>query len=177
MIGQQQESTHAEARCYRHVVATITPSHTALCVSNLERSLRFYTEGLGYEVQERFETGDEVAGLCEIEMPTPITMCAQFLAKDGVRLELVHWPEPGVHGTPSRTRNQLGLTHLSYEVTDLAEVEARLVSLGATVIEGTRTHTDRPTYEVDMVFLADPDGTRIELVEHHAVEGSDASGT
>jgi catechol 2,3-dioxygenase-like lactoylglutathione lyase family enzyme len=158
-------------------VATITPSHTALCVSNLERSLRFYTEGLGYEVQERFETGDEVAGLCEIEMPTPVTMCAQFLAKDGVRLELVHWPEPGVHGTPSRTRNQLGLTHLSYEVTDLRAVEARLVSLGATVIEGTRTHVDRPTYQVDMVFLADPDGTRIELVEHRAAEGSDASGT
>ena len=79
-------------------------------------------------------------------------------------------------GHRQRTRNHLGLTHLSYEVTDLPTVEARLVSLGATVIEGTRTHVDRPTYQVDMVFLADPDGTRIELVEHHTVEGSDASG-
>jgi lactoylglutathione lyase len=167
----------AGARCYGPVVAMITPSHTAVCVSNLERSLRFYTEGLGYQVLEGFETGDEVAGLCEIEMPPPIQMYAQFIAKDGVKLELVHWPTPGVHGTPSRTRNQLGLTHLSYEVTDLPAVEARLVAFGGTVIEGSRTHVDTAAYQVDLVFLADPDGTRIELVEHRAVEGVDGSGS
>jgi catechol 2,3-dioxygenase-like lactoylglutathione lyase family enzyme len=147
-------------------MASINVSHTALCVSDLERSVHFYTEGLGYELMERFEAGGEVAGLCEIDDPAPIEMCVQFIAKDGVRLELVHWPSPGVHGRPSQSRNELGLTHLSYEVTDLPAVEARLISLGARPIEGSRLHVDRETYQVDMVFLADPDDTRIELVEH-----------
>jgi catechol 2,3-dioxygenase-like lactoylglutathione lyase family enzyme len=150
-------------------MATVAISHTALCVSDLERSMRFYIEGLGYEVLHRLEAGDEVAGLCEVEPPHPIEMYAQFLAKDGVKLELVHWPSPGVHGEPSHSRNQLGLTHLAFDVTDLPTVEARLISLGAKLIEGSRLHVDKGTFTVDLVFLADPDGTRIELVERHVV--------
>jgi lactoylglutathione lyase len=150
-------------------MATTAISHTALCVSDLERSTRFYAEGFGYELLERHETGDEVAGLCEIKMPPPIRMHAQFMAKDGVKLELIHWEAPGVFGEPSQSRNQLGLTHLSYEVTDLPAVEARLLALGAKLIDGTRTRVDTEKYRIDLVFLADPDGTRIELVEHSPV--------
>ena len=48
-------------------------------------------------------------------------------------------------------------------VDDLPAVVARLVALGARVLEDTRTHVDIPGGGVDIVFLADPDGVRIEL--------------
>ena len=85
------------------------------------RALRFYTDGLGFEVAETFTAGDEVAPLGEITSGAKMT--SQTIVKDGVRLELLWWPEPGCVGTPSTQRNQLGLTHLSFVVDDIADTE------------------------------------------------------
>ncbi|MET0758000.1 MAG: VOC family protein [Mycobacterium sp.] len=144
-------------------MARINLLHAGLCVSNLENSLRFYTDGLGFVVAETFTAGDEVAPLGEITSGAKMT--SQTIVKDGVRLELLWWPEPGCVGTPSTPRNQLGLTHLSFVVDDIADTEARLVALGAEVIESTRSRIDTGSGAVDLVFLTDPDGTRIEIVK------------
>jgi lactoylglutathione lyase len=138
-------------------------SHAGLCVADLAASLRFYTEGLGYEVAEGYDVGDEVADT--LEVPHGVQLRSQMIVKDGTKLELLGWTSPAVVGTPSTARNQLGLTHLSFDVDDLPAVEARLVALGATVIESTRTHIDMGEATLDLLFLADPDGTRIELME------------
>ena len=42
---------------------------------------------------------------------------------------------------------------------------AKVLLDGATVIESTRTHIDMGPASLDLLFLADPDGTRIELME------------
>jgi catechol 2,3-dioxygenase-like lactoylglutathione lyase family enzyme len=144
-------------------MATVRLSHTGLCVSDLETSLRFYTEGLGFEVAEGYDVGDEVADT--LEVPHGVVLRSQMIVKDGAKIELLGWTSPPVEGRPSSTRNQLGLTHLSFEVEDLPAVEARLVELGAQVIESTRTRIDLGDATLDLLFLADPDGTRIELME------------
>jgi catechol 2,3-dioxygenase-like lactoylglutathione lyase family enzyme len=144
-------------------MATVSVSHSGLCVSDLAVSLRFYTEGLGFEVAEGYDVGDEVADT--LEVPHGVELRSQMIVKDGTKIELLGWTSPPTHGTPSQARNQLGLTHLSFEVEDLPAVEAALVALGATVIETTRTHIDMGVATLDLLFLADPDGTRIELME------------
>ena len=48
----------------------------------------------------------------------------------------------------------------------LAAVEARLVELGCTVVESTRTRMPIPGGRMELLFLADPDGTRIELMSY-----------
>ena len=59
---------------------------------------------------------------------------------------------------------------LSFVVDDIADTEARLVALGAEIIESTRTHIDTGSGTVDLVFLTDPDGTRIEIVKLEGIE-------
>ena len=140
-------------------------SHVGLAVSDLEASIRFYRDGLGFELGPRFEAGDEVAGLSEVEPPAKMT--SQYLTKDGFRLELLDWERPAVQGHPSRRRNQLGLTHLSFEVDDVEATEERLLGLGGAPIEGARIRLDRDPAAITVVFLADPDGTRIELLQRH----------
>lgn len=135
-----------------------TTSHIGLCVRDLERSRRFYVDGLGFEEHARFELAQPLA-----EMDGPCDLTALFIEKDGLRLELLDFRAPPVFGSPSTRRNQVGLTHLSFVVDDVDAVAEELESYGGTIIEGTRSGQDDPA-GVQIVFLEDPDGTRIELV-------------
>jgi catechol 2,3-dioxygenase-like lactoylglutathione lyase family enzyme len=144
-------------------------SHVALAVSDLDASTRFYGEGLGFEPGPCFSAGDEVAAVSEVK--PPVRMTSRFLTKDGFRLELMGWHTPAVHGSASRTRNQRGLTHLSFEVDDIAATEARLLALGGVALPDARVRLDRTPAAISLVFLTDPDGTRIELLQRHTVPG------
>jgi catechol 2,3-dioxygenase-like lactoylglutathione lyase family enzyme len=59
--------------------------------------------------------------------------------------------------------NRLGLTHLSMRVDDLAQTLATLQAAGVHVLPATRI--DIPAFDAAAVFIADPDGTLIELVQ------------
>ena len=146
--------------------AGIRVSHVALAVSDLEASTRFYAEGLGFERGATWHSGDEVAAVSEVAPPVRLT--SRYLMKDGFRLELMDWKTPAVHGAAAQTRNQRGLTHLSFEVEDIAATEARLLELGGKPLPEARVHFDREHAAFTIVFLADPDGTRIELLQRHA---------
>jgi glyoxylase I family protein len=137
------------------------PSHVGLCVRDLARSLRFFCDGLGFEQAERFELDSSAAEGLErsLEVPGPARIVSQFVQNDTMKIELLHFVEPGVGGTPSAARNQLGLTHLSFYVDDLDAATRHLVECGATVIEETRASPG-----IDLLFLADPDGVRVELM-------------
>ena len=41
-----------------NAIAKPSPSHLGLCVSDLARSLRFYCEGLGFELAEGYTLDD-----------------------------------------------------------------------------------------------------------------------
>lgn len=134
-------------------------SHFGICVSDLDRSLRFYCEGLGFEPTVLHNVGEEFGRLMEID---GVTVRSQFMRRDGLTVELLHYQTPGHVGEPvPRPLNELGLTHLNFRVDDVDAVAERLRALGGTVLEHTRT-TFSP--EMDFVYCTDPDGTRIELM-------------
>jgi lactoylglutathione lyase len=134
-------------------------SHFGICVSDLDRSLRFYCEGLGFEPAGSHSVGAEFGSLMEVDDPM---LESRFIRRDGVSIELLWFARPGhIGGTERRPMNQLGLTHLSFRVDDLEAVAGRLGALGGTVHRDTRT-TFGPT--LDFVYCTDPDGVRIELM-------------
>ena len=137
------------------------PSHVGLCVRDLDRSLRFFCDGLGFEKAEGFELDSDTAPGLErsLGVPGPVKIVSQFIQNDTMKIELLHFVSPGVDGTPSAVRNQVGLTHLSFYVDDLDAATKHLVDCGATVIEETRASPG-----IDLLFLADPDGVRVELM-------------
>jgi catechol 2,3-dioxygenase-like lactoylglutathione lyase family enzyme len=135
-------------------------SHFGICVSDLDRSLQFYRDGLGFEQSQSHSVGAEFGPLMEVDEPT---LESRFITRDGVSIELLWFAAPGYTGDGGRRpMNQLGLTHLSFRVDDVEATAARLVELGGAVVEGTRT-TFAPT--LDFVYCTDPDGVRIELMK------------
>lgn len=139
-------------------IASCAFSHVGLCVSDLDRSLRFYVDGLGFAPYARFDLERNVA---EVDPPVKLTSC--FIQKGGLRLELLHYYSPGVFGDPSNRRNHRGLTHLSFVVDDIDAAAEQLVGFGGTIVAGTRNVGDPAA--VQTIFLADPDGTRVELMK------------
>ena len=144
-------------------MANVTVSHIGLCVSDIDASLRFYTEGLGFDVAEAFDVGDEVAHTLEVEQG--VVLKSQMIQKDGLKIELLGWTSPQPFGAASSSRGQIGITHLSFNVVDIDAVEQRLIEFGGRVIESTRTRIPFPGGSMNLLFLADPDGTRVELME------------
>jgi catechol 2,3-dioxygenase-like lactoylglutathione lyase family enzyme len=138
-------------------VAPYTPSHIGLCVSDLDRSLRFYCDGLGFAQGGRFHLTRQIA-----EVDPPVDVISQFIHLGGLRVELLDYTSPGVFGTPHSRRNHVGLTHLSFIVDDVEARARELDSVGGTILQGTRNPAEDESLRI--LFVADPDGNRIELM-------------
>ena len=133
-------------------------SHFGVCVSDLDRSTRFYVEALGFEPTVAHDVGPEFGGLMEVD---GARVRSQFLQRDGVSMELLRFDAPGHTGDGERRPvNQLGLTHLCFRVDDVDEVAGRVRELGGTVHDHTRTRLG----DLDFLYCTDPDGTRVELM-------------
>lgn len=137
-------------------------SHVGLCVSDGERSKRFYTEALGFSPTADFRVGAEFARLMELD---DVALRSQFLERDGTTIELLTYDAPRTIGDAHRrSMNQLGLTHLSFRVDDVDGVAALVAQHGGTVHHETRTRLGDGDAASDFVYCSDPDGIRIELM-------------
>lgn len=134
-------------------------SHVGICVSDIDRSVRFYCEGLGFEQLAAHHVGPEFGALMELE---GVELESRMLVRDGVTIELLGYVSPEHTGEVTRRpMNQLGLTHLSLRVDDVDEVASAIASHGGAVVGGTRT---RMGDSLDFLYCTDPDGVRIELM-------------
>ena len=137
-------------------------THVGICVSDLEHSLRFYRDVLGCREVGRLDMAgggaDVINGLKGVELR------AIYLERDGWRLELLAFPEPGWIGPREpRPMNQVGLTHLSFRVDDLEAVCAEVEAAGGGLLPETRIGgRDAP---VRAIMAHDPDGMRLELIQ------------
>jgi glyoxylase I family protein len=136
-------------------------THVGICVSDLDRSLNFYREALGFEELGRNDMQGKP--LDQLNQLQGVKVRTAFLGRDGSRLELIEFQSPGWVGPRGpRPMNQLGLTHLAFRVADLDTVCAKIEAAGGALIRETRMEHPGPTR---VIMTTDPDGLRVELVE------------
>ena len=136
-------------------------THIGICVADLERSLRFYRDLLGFTVEHELAVeGEPTDTLLRLR---GTNLRALYLTRDGVRIELLHFASPPAPPPRERPMNEHGLTHLSFRVADLDAMVAGLQAAGVRVLEETVLRF--PEFQSAACFIVDPDGQLIELVQ------------
>ena len=136
-------------------------THVGICVSDLERSLRFYRDLLGCRWEHALDVEGEPSD--QLLRLRGTKLHAEYLTRDGVRIELLHFASPPAPPRPDRPLNQHGLTHLSFRVADMDAVLGALRAAGERVLEETVLRF--PEWRSAACFITDPDGQLIELVQ------------
>jgi lactoylglutathione lyase len=143
-------------------------NHVGQCVTDLERSKRFYCELFGFTLEREIKPPDESSAQL-LSLTPPLAMTAAYLVRDGLVLELLHYGAPGqTQAFRERAMNEPGLTHLSLSVDDIDAVCARVGDYGGEVVASSHIGA--------AVFVRDPDGQRVELLpmnyrRHLAAQG------
>jgi catechol 2,3-dioxygenase-like lactoylglutathione lyase family enzyme len=136
-------------------------THVGLCVSDLERSLGFYRDALGFRMRDQLDVEGEPADT--LLRLRGVQLRAVYLERDGVTLELLRFASPPAPPSRRRTMHEPGLTHLSFRVADLDATLAALRAAGERILD--ETHIRMPDSGAAACFVVDPDGQLIELVQ------------
>ena len=117
--------------------------HTRMRVSDIDQTIRFYTEVLGLEVMER-KTSPRDSHLAFLKVPNSEEL-----------IELCSFPPSGP------VTVQEDLVHLAFEVDNLDRTIESLNANGIKITDGpTRTSSGSR-----FIFIDAPDGYEVELIE------------
>ena len=106
-------------------------SHIGVCVTDLDRSTRFYTQVFGFALLYQLDfDNNEVAATMEQEGRFRSAM----LIRDDIRIELLQWVDVEVTGSGERKpMTELGFTHLSFRVEDIDGLTEAVLAAGGEV--------------------------------------------
>jgi catechol 2,3-dioxygenase-like lactoylglutathione lyase family enzyme len=130
-------------------------NHVGHCVTDLDRSERFYVEVLGFTLDRTLDVPDKPSDRL-IGVARPLNMNARYLSRDGFVLELMCFDRPGNPEWRPRVMNEPGLTHMSFSVDDIHATAAKAEEYGGQFLKDTDIGA--------ALFIRDPDGQLIELL-------------
>ena len=139
--------------------------HIGIQVRDVARSARFYEEHLGFTLVARFSKSEPYVQRVVGYHPD-VTLEIAMLAIPGTEVQLEILEYRGVARTPVDTSTaNPGTAHFSLFVDDLDALYARLRSAGVEFVSEVQTATAGPLAGGRLVYMKDPDGIRVELVE------------
>ena len=134
--------------------------HTGIVVIDLEASIQFYRDVLGFQIAKQMEEEgdyiDNVLSLKNVKVTTVKMICLS-----GQMIELLKYHS---HPSEQKTREicEIGISHIAFTVDDLDIEYERLKGKG---IQFNSSPQLSPDGYAKVTFCRAPEGTLIELVE------------
>ena len=137
--------------------------HTGFTVSNLERSLSFWRDVLGFELSHRaLHTGElasEVTGVPGAEISLAV------LKGYGHRIELLEYLAPVDRKQVDLRPCDVGAVHVALTVDNLDAVLSAIAESGWKTAGKPQTLQSGPNAGKRVIYVRDPDGTTIEFMQ------------
>jgi catechol 2,3-dioxygenase-like lactoylglutathione lyase family enzyme len=142
----------------------ISADHTGITVSNLERSLAFWRDVIGFEfshtAHQKGELAEEITGVkgAEIKLAVLKTPC-------GHKIELLEYLAPADRKCANLRSCDVGSVHVALLVEDLNAALDRIAASGWKTAGQPQILTKGPNAGRRVVYVRDPDGTTIEFMQ------------
>jgi catechol 2,3-dioxygenase-like lactoylglutathione lyase family enzyme len=146
--------------------------HASYCVASLDRSIAFYRDLLGFEVEWRVDADQSSAIRTQVGYPEAEVSVAQLRTPGhGPRLELIAYESAGeADRRRAPERRTIGASHVCLVVDDIRAEVARLTQAGVQFVSEPQFFDDDDG--IWAVYFLDPDGITVELVE--LLEGTES---
>jgi catechol 2,3-dioxygenase-like lactoylglutathione lyase family enzyme len=148
----------------RNESQVISADHTGITVSNLERSLAFWRDVLGFELShtahQKGELAEEITGVQGAEIKLAV-----LKTPGGHKIELLEYLTPADRKHVSPRPCDVGSVHVALLVDDLDAMLARIGASGWKAAGKPQTLTKGPNVGKRVVYVRDRDGTTIELMQ------------
>jgi len=133
-------------------------------VADLERSLAFYRDILGFEVVFQWNPQAEyirtITGYPGADIHAAVV---RFPGDTGVFLEILEYRDVEKTPVDTRTANP-GTAHIAFFVDDCDALYEQLIAKGVRSVSAPVTPTIGPNEGGRAVYMIDPDGIRVEFI-------------
>ena len=142
----------------------IAADHTGITVSNLEQSLAFWQNVLGFEFSHRAhqtaELASEITGVAGAEISIAVVK-----APGGHKIELLEYLAPPDRKHVDLRPCDVGSVHVALTVDNLDAVLSTIAASGWKAGGKPQTLQSGPNAGKRVVYVRDPDGITIEFME------------
>lgn len=149
--------------------------HINIVVADLQRSVRFYCEVLGFrKTHDVVMEGDWIEAIVGLRGVKGLVAFVEPPG-GGPRIELLQYVAPAGVVLPETSRpNTHGLRHIAFRVVDIAGLTAKLRAAGVPLFsEPVRVPAGVVKFaagDKTLVYFLDPDGVILELAEYGSAE-------
>jgi glyoxylase I family protein len=141
----------------------IAADHTGITVSNLERSLAFWQNVLGFELSHRtHQTGklaSEITGVPGAEISLAV------IKAPGHKIELLEYHAPADRKHVDLRPCDVGSMHVALTIDNLDAVISAIAASGWKAAGEPQTLQSGPNAGKRVIYVRDPDGTTIEFMQ------------
>lgn len=138
-------------------------NHTSFTVSNLDRSITFFSEVLGFQL-----TSHEPRDPAMIQAITGIDgaeIDVAYLQGPGHALELIEYKGPSDRGRVDCRLCDSGAAHIAFDVDNVQAVVDEAASYGVHLLGEVIEVTAGPNQGARAAYLRDPDGITMEFLQ------------